>query len=242
MEEWWNRQPRVTRTILAAMVVVSLSLRFGIVSARYLIYIPSLIFIKMEMWRLVTPFLTYKLDFGALIQWFMFLRHAGQLESVEFVGRTADFIWMFILSSVVILIGGALVGALLLGSALTMVAIYVWARAFPDTEVTFMFGLRFKSIYLPWVLVAFNFVLGGSPVMELIGILAGHLYFFFWRIAPITAYSWLGAVVRAPLWLRALVPEERAAGIHDVAGGFQARAAPAQQQRHDWGRGRALDD
>ena len=33
-------------------------------------------------------------------------------------------------------------------------------------------------MYLPWVLFAFNMIIAGGGVMELIGILIGHLYFF----------------------------------------------------------------
>ena len=35
-----------------------------------------------------------------------------------------------------------------------------------------------QAMYLPWVLFAFNLIIQGSGVMELIGILIGHLYFF----------------------------------------------------------------
>ena len=33
-------------------------------------------------------------------------------------------------------------------------------------------------MYLPWVLFAFNMIIAGGGVMELIGILIGHMYFF----------------------------------------------------------------
>ena len=33
-------------------------------------------------------------------------------------------------------------------------------------------------MYLPWVLFAFNMIIAGGGIMELIGILIGHMYFF----------------------------------------------------------------
>ena len=36
----------------------------------------------------------------------------------------------------------------------------------------------FQAMYLPWVLFAFNMIIAGGGIMELIGILIGHMYFF----------------------------------------------------------------
>ncbi len=35
-----------------------------------------------------------------------------------------------------------------------------------------------QAMYLPWVLAAFNVLMGGNGMMELLGIFVGHLYFF----------------------------------------------------------------
>lgn len=98
--------------------------------------------------------------------------------------------------------------------------IYYWSRKNPDVEMSLMFGIRFKSIYFPWVLCAMRSVppllvsplslqhtpstimvltvvtchdsrnpsllMGGSPLAELCGIVAGHFYFFFEDIIPRT--------------------------------------------------------
>jgi hypothetical protein len=36
--------------------------------------------------------------------------------------------------------------------------IYYWSRKNPDVEMSLMFGIRFKSIYFPWVLCAMRSV------------------------------------------------------------------------------------
>merc|ERR1712166_1044369 len=71
-----------------------------------------------------------------------------------------------------------------LGMSLIMSIIYVWSRCFAQQQVSFMFGLKFEGSYLPWVLVAFTVVMGGSPVMDLVGIAAGHLYYFLTVVYP----------------------------------------------------------
>lgn len=44
--------------------------------------------------------------------------------------------------------------------------------------VNFWFGTRFKARYLPWVLLAFNFILSSGSAFSVAGILVGHLYCF----------------------------------------------------------------
>ena len=78
---------------------------------------------------------------------------------------------------------------------MVMSILYVWCQLNKDTIVNFWFGTQFKAMYLPWVLFGFNmiiagecffvlvfptylFLLSGGGVMELCGILIGHMYFF----------------------------------------------------------------
>lgn len=56
--------------------------------------------------------------------------------------------------------------------------LYVWCQFNRDQIVSFWFGMQFKALYLPWVLVAFNMILRGGGLNELIGILVGHTYYF----------------------------------------------------------------
>lgn len=61
---------------------------------------------------------------------------------------------------------------------MVMSVLYVWCQLNKDVVVTFWFGTRFKAMYLPWVLLAFNLIIAGGGMMELMGIIVGHLYFF----------------------------------------------------------------
>ena len=61
---------------------------------------------------------------------------------------------------------------------LVLAVLYIWCQLNKDVIVNFWFGSQFKAMYLPWVLLAFNVIISGGGVMELIGILLGHLYFF----------------------------------------------------------------
>lgn len=56
--------------------------------------------------------------------------------------------------------------------------LYVWCQLNKDTIVNFWFGTRFKAMYLPWVLLAFNAILSNGGMFSVVGIVVGHLYCF----------------------------------------------------------------
>ena len=101
-----------------------------------------------------------------------------------------------------------------MGESMVFMIIYVWSRRNPDTPMSFfgacprvharrraryrlpltlwvylcvcvvMAGFRFTGIYMPWVLVAFHVLIARSPVTDLIGIAAGHVYYFLQEVLP----------------------------------------------------------
>jgi Derlin-2/3 len=55
------------------------------------------------------------------------------------------------------------------------VLVYVWARRNPDAMLSFLGLLTFRAPWLPWVLMAFSFVMHGSiPKDEIVGVIVGH--------------------------------------------------------------------
>ena len=71
-----------------------------------------------------------------------------------------------------------------LGPSLTFMLVYVWARRHQAVTMSFMGMFNFTAPYLPWVLLAFSVVLGSSPVVDLLGMAAGHIYYFFEDVYP----------------------------------------------------------
>ena len=51
--------------------------------------------------------------------------------------------------------------------------VYVWARRHQYVTLSFLGIFTFTAPYLPWVLLAFSVVLRSSPVVDLMGMLAG---------------------------------------------------------------------
>ena len=52
---------------------------------------------------------------------------------------------------------------------------YVWGRRHQYVNLSFLGIFNFTAPYLPWVLLAFSVVLRSSPVVDLLGMVAGAL-------------------------------------------------------------------
>jgi len=107
-----------------------------------------------------------------------------------------------------------------LGHPLAFMMVYVWARGPENLHVRMnLLGIfPFNAPYLPWVLLLFSLLLGNSIETDLLGIVVGHLYYFFDyvypQVADVRGWRWRkliqtpfilhylcgteGAVMRAP--------------------------------------------
>ena len=54
------------------------------------------------------------------------------------------------------------------------IQVYVWGRRNRYVNLSFLGIFNFTAPYLPWVLLAFSVVLRSSPVVDLMGLLAGE--------------------------------------------------------------------
>eukprot|EP00640_Fibrocapsa_japonica_P007815 CAMPEP_0113938646 /NCGR_PEP_ID=MMETSP1339-20121228/5070_1 /TAXON_ID=94617 /ORGANISM="Fibrocapsa japonica" /LENGTH=150 /DNA_ID=CAMNT_0000941863 /DNA_START=378 /DNA_END=830 /DNA_ORIENTATION=+ /assembly_acc=CAM_ASM_000762 len=99
------------------------------------------------------------------------------------------------------------VSVLFLGSSLTFMMVYVWGRLNQHVRMSFLGLFPFTAPYLPWVLLLFSVLLGHSPAVDVIGIVVGHLYYFFEFVFPEVARirRWrVKRVLAAPSFLHRL--------------------------------------
>lgn len=74
---------------------------------------------------------------------------------------------------------------LFLASSLTMMTVYVWGRRNPHTVVNILGVFPFSAPYLSYVLLGLSVLLGGFSIEDdIMGIIAGHIYFFFEDVYP----------------------------------------------------------
>lgn len=51
-------------------------------------------------------------------------------------------------------------------------------------QLSFLGLFTFTAPYLPWVLLGFSLMIGSSPVVDLLGMVAGHIYYFLEDVYP----------------------------------------------------------
>ncbi|KAJ3270375.1 hypothetical protein HDV01_007903, partial [Terramyces sp. JEL0728] len=112
----------------------------------------------------------------------------------------------------------------------------LYAQVKGNEVVTFMFGLQFKAMFLPWVLLLWNVVMGGDPVISLIGIAAGYVVEY--ALVKYPTQNNGRVILPAPWFLKDWFPAPT--GVHGFQG-FQGQAPPARPTtRSAWGTGHRL--
>lgn len=169
--------------------------QLGIVSVELIYLDLNRVFGGLELWRLLTNLLFFG-GFGMpfVFNMFFLIRYSQGLEQARFQGRSADYVWCLATCAVVLTIVSAILGGFpFLAPALLSAIVYLWARISP-TQPLSIFGLfTVQAFYFPWVLVMITVLMGGSPIPNLLGILAGHVYYFLVDVQ--------GIPLRAPQFL-----------------------------------------
>ena len=122
------------------------------------------------------------LDF--LFHMFFLARYCRLLEEGGFRGRSADFLWMLLFGASLLTCAAPFVPIQFLGSSLTFMMVYVWGRRNAAVHMSFLGLFTFSAPYLPWVLLACSWLLGSSPLVDALGIGAGHSYYFLADVYP----------------------------------------------------------
>ncbi|KAF6197732.1 hypothetical protein GE061_008698 [Apolygus lucorum] len=191
------------------------------------------------IWRPVTALFYYPLvpstGFHFLINCYFLYNYSLRLETGVFSGRRADYFFLLFFNWLTCVVLGLVLSFNLLMDPMVLSVLYVWCNLNKDTMVSFWFGSRFKAMYLPWVLLAFNAIVAGGGVMELLGIIVGHLYFFLMYTYP----QELGGprLISTPQLFYDWFPNEREGA---TAFGQPPPSAGEQPRRHNWGAGHVL--
>lgn len=147
---------------------------------------------------------------------YFLVRYSRMLEeSRHFNGKSSDFFWMLCFGVVVICLLAPFLHVTFFGSSLTFMMVYVWARRNEHAVLGFLGLFPFRAPYLPWVLLTFSAVVGNNALYSIIvdglGMLAGHLYFYLMDVLPKVAKirGWRGlddaeqgGLLQAPIWVK----------------------------------------
>jgi len=207
LQEWFFAVPPITRTYVTGAILVTASCSLELVSPFSLYFNMRLVFLKLQLWRLFTNFFFFgALGIDFLFHMFFLARYCRLLEEGSFRGRTCDFALMLLFGGALMCLASAFISAPpFLGSSLAFMMVYVWARRNDDVRMSFLGLFTFRAPFLPWVLLGFSVMLGNSSSVDLIGIAAGHLYFFLDDVLPTTRGGRGCRPLRSPAWLLRVV-------------------------------------
>lgn len=229
IEDWYTQIPIVTRVYLTLAVITTLLCALEIVSPFSLYFNWNAIVNKFEVWRLVTNFLFFGL-FGIeyVFHMFFLVRYCRLLEENTFHGRTADFLFMLMFGGTIMTVLAPFLNVHFLGSALSFMMVYVWSYKNEHIQMSFLGVVNFTAPYLPWVLLVFAILLGASPVMDMLGLLAGHLYYYLaWEYPRIRGIK----LLHTPQILHTLFEQEEPEMMPEaVQPAVEQNEPPGQQQ------------
>src|SRR3989338_5722966 len=118
MEEYWRKQPLVTKYFVATTLLITLSCQFGILSPYTMILDWHKVVYDYEVWRVFTNFFVHRLGFSFLIHLFFIIKYMGHLEETHFAGRLSDFVYFLLLSSFFLLLSTAYFNFYILGTGI----------------------------------------------------------------------------------------------------------------------------
>eukprot|EP00992_Anisonema_acinus_P003779 TRINITY_DN1407_c0_g1_i1.p1 TRINITY_DN1407_c0_g1~~TRINITY_DN1407_c0_g1_i1.p1 ORF type:complete len:249 (+),score=77.30 TRINITY_DN1407_c0_g1_i1:55-801(+) len=241
-QEWVASLGQMTQILFYATVFCTLTATLGMIPLQYLVLDLDMVVRKFQVWRLVTSLIFFGPvagpgAFPVLIMIYLLLTYSKRLEEFSFKGKMADYVWcLFIVSLPLIIIGGWWLEAMLVSQGLVLAIVWIWARRNSEQALSIMGFFEVKAQVFPWVLTAIHWIFGQGFVMDLVGIVAGHVYIYGMDYLPHTHGVEL---LKTPAFLKRLLPDQR------LAGGINAyvplsRQAPPPPQKHSWGPGRVL--
>ena len=185
LEQWYRQMPVVTRSYLTLSFLTTAGCALELISPFSVYYNSHLIFRKGQVWRLASNFFFFgSLGMDFVFHMFFLSRYCRLLEEGTFRGRSGDFFWMLFFGATSLSCVAPFVNIQFLGSSLTFMMVYVWGRRNRYVNMSFLGLFSFTAPYLPWVLLVFSAALGSSPTTDLLGVAAGHAFYFLNDVYP----------------------------------------------------------
>ncbi|XP_068648271.1 derlin-1-like [Aristolochia californica] len=208
--EFYKTLPPITKAYGTICVLATAAFHLGLYHPAIIALNYDPVFSHFQVWRLITNFFflgKFSINFG--IHLLMLARYGVQLEKGPFEKRTADFLWMIMFGALSLLVLSAIPFFLplylappFLGVSLVFMLLYLWSREFPNAQISIYGLVTLKAFYLPWAMLALDVIFGSHIAPDLLGIVAGHMYYFFSVLYPLAGGPNL---LRTPLWVHKLV-------------------------------------
>ncbi|CAD6334399.1 unnamed protein product [Miscanthus lutarioriparius] len=198
---YYKSLPPISKAYGTLCFFTTVLVQLHILDDHFLILYYPWVFKKFEVWRLFTSFFflgPFSINFG--IRLLMIARYGVMLEKGAFDKRTADFLWAMIFGAISLLVVSVIpiFNTYALGIPMVSMLVYVWSRENPNAQINIYGLVQLRAFYLPWVMLLLDMIFGSSLKPGLLGIMVGHLYYFFSVLHPLaTGKNYL----KTPKWV-----------------------------------------
>ncbi|KAH7557371.1 hypothetical protein ACOSP7_027073 [Xanthoceras sorbifolium] len=203
--EYYHSLPPVSKFYGVACLMTTTAYYLQLYDPRNIALSYEDVFKRFQVWRLVTNFFFLgPFSFPFAIRLIIIARYGVSLERGPFDKRTADFLWMLIFGAFSLLVMAVvpLLWTPFMGASLVYMILYVWGREFPNARINIYGVVSLKGFYLPWATLALDLIFGMPLKPGILGIVAGHLYYFLTVLHPLAGGKY---IFKTPLLVHKLV-------------------------------------
>ncbi|KAK3447373.1 hypothetical protein EUGRSUZ_A02914 [Eucalyptus grandis] len=198
--DYYRSLPPVSKTYGVACLMTTAALYLGLYNHWTIALEYELVFKRFQVWRLITNFFFLgPFSFPFAFRLIIIAKYGVSLERGPFDKRTADYVWMFIFGALSLLVMAAIPPLYIpfMGPSLVFMIVYIWGREFPNARISIYGVVSLKGFYLPWALLALNLIFGNPLMPDILGMVAGHLYYFLTVLHPLAGGRNL---LKTPRW------------------------------------------
>lgn len=217
-EQWYGSMPVLTKVYFTVALAATILATFNMLNPYYLYLDFDLVTRKFQLWRLITNFCFFgKFSMPFIFKMFLLTRSMMNLEAGHFFGSsaaTAEMAFLMLFGATFMIAFSYFWPFPFLGMSLIFMVLYVWSRKEPYTVVTF-WGFAFQAWQYPFVLMVLGILLGGNPVLDILGIVIGHIFHFLTDVFP---RQYGSVILKTPQFMYDLFERNR---VHARASGWQ---------------------
>jgi Derlin-2/3 len=189
------------------------------------------VLIRYHIWRVLSSMLFLgQFSFGFVMQLYFFTHFGSRLETNARFPRPGDYVYYIFIMATLVSLMSLLVawprGYALTGPSVIFAMIYYWSRLEPEAPLS-VWGFQVKGFQLPFALIFLSLLMGGDIWKDIVGLAAGHVYYFVKDILPL---EYKVDILRTPRFFLLLV--------NKLSRAPAPAAVPAAGAR--WGEGRRL--
>jgi Derlin-2/3 len=182
---FFQESPKITKILTITCMLISLMTWFEVITPLYLYFNYELIFKKFQIWRILTNFFYFgNFSLSLIFHLILFFRNSKYLEKSVFKGNSSDYIYFLFVCIFILSIIGPFSGIVFLSNSLSFAMTYYWGRKSKNTFVNFMGIFTLRAPYLPWFYLVFSYLLESDFKHDFLGMIVGHVYFYFKDIFP----------------------------------------------------------